>query len=118
VRTNFDASGILDFVHDLPVGSEEDKKIQGDEGKGDDRPATALHLFMTQRNEHGKALSSWESREAASSSMEAENYRRNWSNGQVRRIDKCLSLPKKFPSLRDGEVVGQFPTIRRNIKGH
>jgi len=83
--SNLDAFRLLLF--DFPMGAKEYQNIERNERKGNDGPTTALHLFMTQRNEHGKALSSKESREAAASSMEGENYRCNWSYGQVSRID-------------------------------
>ena len=69
--------GILGLFHNLPVGAEEDDKIQGDQGKRDDRPATALHLFVFERDEHGKDLSvAEETREAG--------LERVWKRGELR----------------------------------
>jgi hypothetical protein len=57
VGSNYASSRILGLFHDLPVGAEEDDKIEGDKGKSNDRPTTALHLFVFERDEHGKTLS-------------------------------------------------------------
>ena len=40
-----------------PVRAKEDEHVERDERKGDDGPASAFHVFMAQRDEHGKALS-------------------------------------------------------------
>jgi hypothetical protein len=34
------------------MGTKEDQEVKGNEPDGDDRPATPLHVFMTQWDQH------------------------------------------------------------------
>jgi hypothetical protein len=50
VRANFPVLGILIF--DLAVRDQENHKIDEHQSNGDYRPAAALHIFVSQGNEH------------------------------------------------------------------
>jgi len=55
VHPDFSALGRL-RLH-LPVRTKEHPDVKGHQCEGDDGPTAAFHVFMAQRDEHGRTLS-------------------------------------------------------------